>query len=301
VAGGYSGLMSVDSEIADFLRARRAATRPEDVGIDDPGRRRVPGLRREELARLAGVSVEYYTRLEQGRDRHPSALVLQALAKPLGIDDDALEYLRRLAEPAPRRQRERQPEMVRPEALQLLKDLAAQPALIIGRYRDVLAATDLACAVCPGFVPGHNILRYVFLDPAAPDIYGNWAEVAAEAVRTLRVAIGSDVDDVTFTELVGELSIKSEDFQTLWSRHEVAEKTIGAKHFRNPIVGELRLEYQSLTLNGTDGQTLSVYHAPPGSPAEQSLTLLRTAISPGSLAPHTHHELARAAHLTTKE
>ena len=266
--------MTVENPLAEFLRARRSRVQPQDVGIRDPTRRRVPGLRREELAMLAGVSVNYYTRLEQGRDRHPSPQILEALAGPLKLDHAALEYLKRLAEPAPRRRSAVRAETVRPGMQRMLETFDRNPALIIGRYRDVLAANPLATILNPGFTAGRNIMRNVFLDPTGREIYLNWDEVAIEAVRTLRVAVGHDLDDPRLTDLIGELSLKSDDFRRLWGRQEVREKTIGHKHFNNPFVGPIALEYESLTINGSSGQTLSVYRAEPGSPDEQALTLL---------------------------
>ena len=273
--------MAPKNALAEFLRARRSRVQPEDVGIQDPSRRRVPGLRREELAMLAGVSVDYYTRLEQGRDRHPSPQVLQALAEPLKLDHAAVEYLKRLAEPAPRRRSVVRAETVRPGMQRMLETFDRNPALIIGRYRDVLAANPLATLLNPGFTAGRNIMRNVFLDPTGPEIYLNWDEVAIEAVRTLRVAVGHDLDDPRLTDLVGELSLKSNDFRQLWRRQEIREKTIGHKHFNNPFVGPIALEYESLTINGSAGQTLSVYRAEPGSSDEQALTFLAAMTAKG--------------------
>jgi transcriptional regulator with XRE-family HTH domain len=276
--------MSASSPLADFLRTRRDAVRPKDVGIDDGGERRVPGLRREELALLAGVSVDYYTRLEQGRNRHPSPQVLSALAGPLGLDETEIRYAWQLAQPPLPPRNLGRPENVRPGMLRMVDGFDRNPALILGRYRDVLAANALASALNPGFVVGSNILRYVFLDPESHGIYRNWDEVAREAARTLRVAIGADdVDDPRFTCLIEELTQGSEHFRLLWERHELRRKTIGRKHFNNPFVGLISLDYESLTINGGDGQTLSVYHAEPGSPDEQALELLAA-----TAAKHQH-------------
>ena len=268
--------MANGNALAEFLRARRALVQPEDVGIRDPSRRRVPGLRREEVGMLAGMSVDYYTRLEQGRDRHPSPQVLAALAGPLELDHAAVEYLKRLAENVPRRRSAVRTETVRPGMQRMLETFDRSPALIIGRYRDVLAANPLATLLNPGFTAGRNIMRNVFVDPTGREIYRNWDEVAVEAVRTLRVAIGHDLDDPRLTDLIGELSLKSEQFGRLWGRHEVREKTIGYKHFNNPFVGPIALQYESLSINGSAGQTLSVYHADPGSADAQALALLAT-------------------------
>ena len=266
--------MSTGSTLADFLRTRRASASPKEAGITDSGERRVPGLRREELALLAGVSVDYYRRLEQGHNRHPSPQVLYALAGPLGLDETELDYVVKLAQPPPLPKSLGRPEQVRPGMLGMVDGFDRNPALILGRYRDVLAANPLATALNPGFAVGSNILRYVFLDPESHEIYGNWDEVAREAARTLRVAIGADVDDPRFAGLIEELTGGSEHFRELWERHELRRKTIGHKHFNNPFVGPISLDYESLTVNGGDGQTLSVYHAEPGSPDERALERL---------------------------
>jgi transcriptional regulator with XRE-family HTH domain len=264
-----------DNALGEFLRARRELVDPADVGVRDLGRRRVAGLRREELAMLAGVSIDYYTRLEQGRDRHPSPQVLEALARALQLDDDALEHLRRLVEPTPRRRAPaRRPERVRPGVERMLDGLSAFPALVLGRYRDVLAANPTARALSPSFRVGGNTLRFVFLDPAARDFYLDWEDVARDAVASLRGAVGTDLDDPRLTDLVGELSLKSEDFRRLWARHDVRTKRGGRKRFRNPLVGEIALTYESLQISGTDGQTLVVYSAAAGSADEQALALL---------------------------
>jgi hypothetical protein len=188
----------------------------------------VPGLRREELADLAGLSVPYLTRLEQGRDRHPSAQVLAALAAAPRLDPAEARYLRRLAEPpAPSRSPAPSPALS-PAVEEILASLAGHPALVLTPCRDVLAATPLASAVCPGFAAGQNILRYVFLDPGARHVYINWTEAAAEAVRTLRAA-GPAVRDGRQRRLIDELTAGSEEFASLWARQEVREKTIGEK------------------------------------------------------------------------
>jgi transcriptional regulator with XRE-family HTH domain len=260
--------------LADFLRARRASVSPEDVGLRDVGSRRVPGLRRDEVAQLAGISETYYVHLEQGRDQHPSPHVLEALAGPLKLDAPALNYAKRLAEALPPRRRAGLTEQVRPEMLLLLNTFDRHPAVVIGRYRDVLAANRLATALNPGFTPGVNILRFVFLDPEGRAVYINWEEAATEAVRTLRFAMGAYLDDGTLTDLVSELLLASEDFRRIWERHEVREKTIGAKRFDHPVVGPIALEYQSLTISGSEGQSLSIYSARPGGHDEETLARL---------------------------
>ncbi|HEY1972777.1 MAG TPA: helix-turn-helix transcriptional regulator [Pseudonocardia sp.] len=265
----------VESKIGAFLRARRELVRPEEVGISDTRRRRVPGLRRDELALLAGISTEYYTRLEQGRDHNPSAQVLDAVARALRLDDDAVAHLHQLASPGPRRRRARRPERVPPSVERLLASWPNTPALVEGRYLDVLAANPLATALFPMFRPGANILRASFLDETTRELFGDWEAATACAVSGLRALVGPDVDDPALTELVGELSVKSETFRRLWSRHDVRPQGGGGPHrLRHPLVGALELHYDKFAIAGVDGQLLVIYQAEPGSPSEQALSLL---------------------------
>lgn len=276
--------MDSDNRLGEFLRARRELVRPEDFGLPDPGRRRVPGLRREEVALLAGMSADYYVRLEQGRDKHPSAQVLDALARVYSLDEEAAAHLRELARPAARRRRRpSQPERVSPRLARLLDAWAGTPALIMGRYLDVLANNRLAAVVNHCSVKGQNQLRLMFLEPELRQIYPEWATVAAETVASLRASAGTDLDDPRLTELVGELSLKSEDFRRLWARHDVRAKTAGTKRFLHPMVGELTLGYETFAVNGADGQLLIVYHAEPGSPSEHALKLLGSAAADGAV------------------
>jgi transcriptional regulator with XRE-family HTH domain len=269
--------MDASNRLGEFLRARRALVRPEDVGLPDVGRRRVSGLRREELAMLAGVSVDYYVRIEQGRDTHPSAQVLDALARVLGLDDDAVAHLHDLARPTPPRRRGRsRPERVRPGVLRLLERFDGVPAFVLGRRMDVLAYNALAGALMPALARERNMVRLVFLDPTARDAYPDWDVVAHETVATLRAAAGADLDDPRLTELVGELSLKSDDFRRLWARHDVREKASGTKRILHPMVGELVLGYETLRVADAPGQLLIGYHAEPGSAAERALALLGT-------------------------
>jgi transcriptional regulator with XRE-family HTH domain len=268
--------MDADNPIGRFLRARRELVRPEDVGLPDFGRRRVPGLRREELAMLAGVSADYYVRLEQGRDQHPSEQVLDALARALRLDDDAAAHLHELARPAPRRRRRAaaRSERVRPGLLSLMDSWTHTPAFVLGRCLDVLAANRLAAALNPGCRPGGNMVRSAFLDPDAAATYPDMADIRRDTVAALRASIGPDLDDPALTELVGELSLKSEEFRRLWARHDVREKTSGRKRILHPQVGELDLLYESFAVNGAGGQLLVTYHADANSPTAQALALL---------------------------
>jgi transcriptional regulator with XRE-family HTH domain len=269
-----------ENPIGEYLRARRELVRPEDVGLSQlggNGRRRVPGLRREEVAMLAGVSADYYVRLEQGRDQHPSEQVLDALARALQLDEDGAAHLRRLAHPAPRRRRPgRRPERVSAGIRQLIDSWAETPAFVEGRYMDVLVANDIAQALIPYYRPGENLVRAAFLDPLVGDMYGDWEAVTESAVASLRALVGPDVDDPRLAELVGELSVRSERFRQLWARHDVRPKRSGTTRIDHPQLGELELSYEKLPLPETDGQILVVYHAAPGSRTAQALTLLAT-------------------------
>jgi transcriptional regulator with XRE-family HTH domain len=279
------------NRLGEFLRARRALVQPDDVGIPDLGRRRVSGLRRAEVAMLAGVSVDYYVRLEQGRDTHPSEQVLEALARVLQLDEDAVAHLHELARPAPRARRARsRPERVRPGVQRLLESWSHNPAWVLGRRMDVLAYNDLALMLHPTLASERNVLRMVFLDPEAREIYPDWNGVARETVATLRAAAGADLDDPRLTELVGELSLKSSEFRRLWARHEVKEKASGRKRLLHPMVGELELYYETFAVTDAPGQLLVAYHAEAGSATERALALLagmaRPAIERHAVHPH---------------
>ncbi|MGX1809359.1 helix-turn-helix transcriptional regulator [Nocardia sp. NPDC055321] len=267
--------MSTDNQLGEFLRARRALTRPEEFGLAGGGQRRVAGLRREEVALLAGVSADYYVRLEQGRDKRPSEQVLEALARVFALDEEAAAHLRGLARPAARRRRAaRRPEKVAAGLLRLMESWPHTPAVVLGRHLDVLAANPLAAILNACSVPGVNQVRMVFLDPQAREVYPDWPVIAADTVASLRATAGDDLDDPRLVELVGELSLRSADFRRLWARHDVRAKAGGVKRFRNPLVGELTLSYETFTVTGASGQILIAYHAEPGSASEQNLHLL---------------------------
>lgn len=277
IAMGTVDRVAADTNIGQFLRARRERLRPEDVGLTAYGRRRVPGLRREELAMLAGVSVDYYVRLEQGRERHPSEHVLQSLASALRLEETATRYLLDLARAPVRRRRPRtRTERVGQGVERLLSRLPHTPALVFGRCMDVLYANPLADAMHGRSIGGTNIVRSLFLDPGACGFYPEWETVALETVAALRASAGTDLDDPRLTDLVGELSLKSEDFRRMWARHDVKEKANGVKRFAHPIVGEFTLAYESFSVGSAPGQLLVVYHAEPGGPDEQALALLGT-------------------------
>ena len=286
--------MYSDNRLGEFLRARREVARPEDFGLPEPGRRRTPGLRREEVALLAGVSADYYVRLEQGRDKHPSEQVIDALARVFALNEEGVAHLRELARPVTRRRRQpSRPERVSPALMRLLDNWSTTPAMVVGRYLDVLANNRLATAVNHCSVKGQNQVRMTFLEPDARRIYADWPTVAAQTVASLRASAGADLDDPRLTALVGELSLKSEDFRRLWARHDVRAKTAGIKRFLHPMVGELTLSYESFTVNGAAGQMLLVYHAEPGSPSEQALALLGSMTADTATA--TPHEQTQPA------
>nr|WSX76248.1 helix-turn-helix transcriptional regulator [Streptomyces sp. NBC_00899] len=265
----------MENTLGDFLQSRRARIQPEDVGLPPYGRRRVPGLRREEVAQLAGVSVDYYIRLEQGRGKNVSDAVLDAVARVLRLDPTEHEHLRDLARPG--RTASTAPSTgVRPGVRLLLDGIADRPAMVIDHRMEALAWNALGDAVhdFAGDTAGRNMPRRVFLDPQATDIYPDWPAVAAETVAYLRYHAGRHPDDRRLTELVGELSMKSEPFRRLWADHLVREKTYGVKRLIHPVVGELDLAYETLALPGDADLTVIIYTAPPGSPTAERLAVL---------------------------
>ena len=267
----------MDSEnlIGQFLRARRELVDPAELGLAVGPRRRVAGLRREEVALLAGVSTDYYVRLEQGRERNPSAQVVDALAQALRLDDDAVAHLHQLARPVPaRRRRTVQRERVSRQLVQLMEAWPRTPALVLGRCLTVLAGNPLGQALFSGHTHSGDLVRLVFLDPEAREFYPDWERVAVNTVGGLRSAAGLDPDDPLLIETVGELSVKSPEFRRLWARHDIRQKTHETKRFRHRLVGDLTLHYESLTVNSAPGQQLVVYQADPGSPSEEALALL---------------------------
>lgn len=263
----------MENAIGEFLRARRELVSPADVDLAPGTRRRVAGLRREEVALLAGVSSDYYVRLEQGRERHPSTQVVDALARALDLDEDATAYLHELAAPVPHR-RARRAVTVSPTLLAMMASWPATPAIVLDHCLTIRAANDLGAALFAGHTYSTDLVRLVFLDPDAGEFYPEWERVAANTVAGLRAAAGLDPDDPQLIETVGELSVKSEEFRTLWARHDVRQKTRDTKRFRHRLVGELTLSFEGLTVNSAPGQQLVVYHAEEGSPSEAALRLL---------------------------
>ncbi|MGC9535520.1 helix-turn-helix transcriptional regulator [Streptomyces sp. UG1] len=279
-AAGTGRGLDPRTELSEFLRTRRARLKPEDVGLPDFGRhRRVPGLRREELAQLAGVSVAYYTRLEQGNGRNVSTEVLDAIARALRLSDAEHAHLTHLAKP---KQHKKKPasrtEQVRPALRQLLDSIHDVPAYISGRRSDILAWNGMAAAVFGDWaeLPAkeRNWARLVFLRPEYRELFMEWDQKASDMVAFLRMDAGCHPDDPRLSALVGELSVKSEEFRQLWAAHDVKEKSYGVKRLRHPLVGELTLNFESFRLTDGTEQNLITYHAEPGSPSAEALRLL---------------------------
>ncbi|MET8944932.1 helix-turn-helix transcriptional regulator [Streptomyces sp. NPDC004542] len=272
--------MDRSAEIADFLRSRRARITPDQVGLPDDGRpRRVPGLRRDEVARLAGVSTEYYTRLEQGRSAHPSTAVLDALARVLRLDETEREHLADLcARSRPARRSPEAPQRVRPGLHLTLQTLEQVPAFVLGRRTEVLAANRLARAVLTDFdalpAPRRQLARWMLLDPGARERCTDWEQLAAETVAMLRFEAGRHPDDRRLADLVGELTLSCTEFSGWWNDHRVLRRTHGVKRYHHPDVGDLTFAYESFPVPGSPDQTLCVYNAEPGSATQKALRLL---------------------------
>jgi transcriptional regulator with XRE-family HTH domain len=268
--------VDADNRLGTFLKARRALVTPEDAGLTGYGRRRVAGLRRDELAGLAGVSRDYLMRLEQGRDRHPSAQVLDALAGALRLDPDATAHLHALAGLRPGRPAAGPDPVVSEDLRRLLDAWPDAPAYVRGRTLDVLAANRLAGALSPMYKPGRNLAADIFLTPEARELFPRWEQIAAQTVAALRAA--AEPDDPALAGLVAELSADA-DFRRLWARHDVRPTRDELKLFRHPLAGPLELRRQSLAVAGTGQQsigqqTIIVYQAEPGSPSAAALASL---------------------------
>ncbi|MFL6138673.1 MAG: helix-turn-helix domain-containing protein [Frankiaceae bacterium] len=272
----------VRSEIREFLTTRRAKIAPEQAGLPSyGGRRRVPGLRREELALLAGISVEYLTRLERGNVRGVSTEVLAALAGALRLDDverahlDDLVRTANATRPVRRAKRDR----VRPSVQRLLDTMTGTAAFVRNGRLDILAANELGRALySPAYLdPARpvNLARFIFLDPRrSTGLYRDWDGIAHDAVGSLRAEAGRDPSDRALTALIGELSTRSEEFRVRWAAHDVRYYRSGIQPFHHPLVGELTLDYDALELPADPGQTIVAYTAEAGSPAQRALDAL---------------------------
>ncbi|MEV0273559.1 helix-turn-helix transcriptional regulator [Hamadaea sp. NPDC050747] len=262
-------------EIGEFLRTRRARISPAEAGLPDYGRRRVPGLRREEIAQLAGVSVDYYTRLEQGRGTGVSDAVLDAIARVLRLDATERDHLRNLVRPAKPAAPVR-PAKLRPELRRMLDLMESVPAFVLGRRMDLVAWNALADAVA-GFsamTGPRNVAYQTFLEPRARDFYRDWAAVAEETVAYLRRDAGRHPGDPQLAALVGKLSLREPVFRELWAAHTVKEKTHGRKLLRHAVVGDLDLAYETFALPGDPDHLMVTYIAEAGSPTDERLRLL---------------------------
>ncbi|MFD2026261.1 helix-turn-helix transcriptional regulator [Promicromonospora aerolata] len=264
------------SPLGDYLRGRRAQLTPEALGLPVYGRRRVVGLRREEVAMLTGVSVDYYVRLEQGREVRPSPQVLDSLGEVLRLDDDGRQHLYRLAGLSPRPAAPAAAEEADSALLELMLSWRDSPALVLGRAFDVLASNPLGEALFGGFSFSRNLTRTVFLDPGARTFYPDWHLVAENTVAGLRLADGLTPGDQVVRAVVDELYVKSPDFARMWAQHDARGKRLTSKRFLHPEVGHLELRVHVFDVRGAPGQELVVYHAPAGSPAAESLALLGT-------------------------
>ncbi|WP_327312958.1 helix-turn-helix transcriptional regulator [Streptomyces sp. NBC_01235] len=278
------------AELGRFLRARRTQTAPEHVGLTaGAGLRRTPGLRREELATLAGISIDYYVRLERGKETRPSPSVVDALARALHLDDAEHQHLRELAVRAARYAPEPPPapnRTVRPHLKLLLDAMRPNPAYIVSRSMDLLASNPGGLALYAGLddwpATQRNLARYFFLHPAARELFPDWDIQIRACIARLRALAGTAPDAPDLTTLVGELVLKSPDFARLWDRYDVTGRKATHKTFRHPQVGEVTLAAQSMELDGTPGRRLVAYAAEPGTPDHDALLLLdMTAPDPG--------------------
>jgi transcriptional regulator with XRE-family HTH domain len=272
----------IHAEIRQFLTTRRAKLTPTQAGLPSYGRnRRVPGLRREEVALLAGISIEYYTRLERGNARGVSDEVLEALARALQLDEVERAHLMdlvRTANAARPARRRATPQRVRPSVQRLLESMAGTAAFLRNGRLDILSANQLGSALyAPAFldpVRPVNLARFIFLDRRSREFYGDWDGIAHAAVGSLRAEAGRDPYDRALTDLVGELSMRSQEFRVCWAAHDVEYYRSGVQPFHHPLVGDLTLDYDVLELPADPGQTIVAYSAESGSPARHALDLL---------------------------
>jgi transcriptional regulator with XRE-family HTH domain len=269
------------SEVREFLASRRARINPEQAGLPvSGGQRRVPGLRRGELATLAGVSVEYYTRIERGNLRGVSDTVLHAIAGALRLDDAERAHLFDLAHATALGTTRRRPthQRIRPSLQRILDAMTDTPATVHNARLDILAANRLGYALYSDiFADPHrpaNHIRFIFLDPHSHDFYPDWQSSANDAVAVLRAEAGHDPYDRALTNLIGELSTRSDEFRTRWAAHNVRQHRTGTKRLHHPVVGDLELEFEKLDVTADPGLVLQAYSAEPGSPSHDALSLL---------------------------
>ncbi|MDX3245929.1 helix-turn-helix transcriptional regulator [Streptomyces sp. ME18-1-4] len=272
------------SELGSYLTARRARVTPAEANLPTTGHRRVPGLRREEVALLAGVSADYYIRLEQGRERTPSAQVLDALAAALRLDEDGRRHLFRLAGLGPRSQAAAVTDRVEPSLLALMDAWPHNPAIVYNRAYDVLASNAIADALFHGWTHSRNLMHVVFTDPASRTFYRDWHDVARNSVAGFRLGHGAAPNDPRVRQVLGELLERSPEFAEQWDRHDARGKALEHKRFEHSDVGPLTLTMQTFDVRSAPGQELVVYHAEPASPSSEALLLL------GSLAATSRRE-----------
>ena len=246
---------------------------PDQIGLPPGRNRRVPGLRREEVATAAGLSVDYYTRLEQGRERNPSPSVLTALARTLRLEPDAQRYLYAMAIPSPRTPRPRR-QQVGQNLLDLLAEWTNHPTLLVDGCHNVVAGNQLGLALFGGHAHSDNMARLMFLDPIAPRLFREWDQVSAACVAAIRAAASHDPYDAELTALVGELSVRSEHFSRLWAKADVREKTTVSLLLAHPVVGDLDLVMEMLQPGSAPGLRLKIYRAAPGSESAEKLAVL---------------------------
>ncbi|MEV0055050.1 helix-turn-helix transcriptional regulator [Saccharopolyspora shandongensis] len=264
------------SALGAYLSDRRAQLGPDEVNLASTGPRRVPGLRREEVALLAGVSVDYYIRLEQGRERTPSAQVVDALAVALRLGEDGRQHLFRLAGLSPRDRVTAVPDRVDPSLLALMSAWPNNPAIVYNRAYDVLASNAIADALFHDWAHSRNLMHVVFTSAAARTFYRDWYDVARNSVAGFRLGHGKASDDPRIRQVLGELLNESPEFAELWSSHDARGKALERKRFEHRDVGALTLTMQTFDVRSSPGQELVVYHADPGSPSSEALTLLGT-------------------------
>jgi len=292
--------MNGKAPLGEFLATRRALLQPQDVGLAVYDRRRVPGLRRDEVALLAGVSISYYIRLEQGNSLNASAQVLDALAKALLLNDEERAHLHRLSEGGAVRGRARKqpPERVSDSTRQLLAAVGDAPAVVLGRRSDVLAWNRTGHALFAGHLDPSspdrpadrpNTARLVFLDAHTRELYEDWPQKARDAVGKLRLAVGRYPDDSRLAELIGELTVRSPEFSTMWSQHKVRDWDLADYSMRHPVVGSLTVTQHSLQIPRTDATRMVVVTAEPGSPSEAALRLLAQITVPHAAERHRIH------------